>query len=681
MSDPSPSKRSSVWRAATVLGALALLATGGVTSAQTSGGYTQAQAIAGQQLVYASRCATCHGVNLQGGAGPALTGPAFKTTINAEYKTAGDLYRFISVQMPADAPGTLTSRQYLDVTAFVLSRNGYKAGKTPLTVANADKVKLAAARSKVRRRAAPALEIDQSAPPITKVFSGLPPGANVSSSDSMFAAAPTSPADWLVNGRTYANDRYSPLTQVDTTNVASLTPVAIVQTGFTASFEATPIVVNGVMYVSTPVVNNQMKILALNAATGSRIWETTYTLTQFLICCGPVNRGVVVAYGYVYFLTLDDRLVALDARTGKFLWRVKVADPTVGYSETMTPQVYDGMILIGSAGGEWAISGFDAAYNARTGKQIWRWSATDPKTFAGSSYKSGGGMNWTTPALDTKLGLLIFSTGNPNPDLYGNNRKGDNLYTDSIVALDVHTGKLRWYYQEVKHDLWDYDATSNVVLFDVRANGRTIPAAGQAGKVGWFFIVDRRTGKLLRKSQPFVLQNKNMFATKRVLPGANGGSEWSPPAYSPQTHNVYVLGINQLMDFKISPAADHPGFAHTGSVFTNVTKPKIQTGTFTAIDVDSGRISWQYKAPKPMIGGALATGGGLVFVGEGNGQFNAFDASSGKKLWHYTFVGGANAPPVSYEVNGTQYVAVAAGGNYQLNYERDDTVGIFALKR
>ena len=390
----------------------------------------------------------------------------------------------------------------------------------------------------------------------------------------MFAAAPTSPADWLVNGRTYANDRYSPLTQVDTTNVASLTPVAIVQTGFTASFEATPIVVNGVMYVSTPVVNNQMKILALNAATGSRIWETTYTLTQFLICCGPVNRGVVVAYGYVYFLTLDDRL----------------------------------------------------------GKQIWRWSATDPKTFAGSSYKSGGGMNWTTPALDTKLGLLIFSTGNPNPDLYGNNRKGDNLYTDSIVALDVHTGKLRWYYQEVKHDVWDYDAVSPVVLFDVHTNGQTIPAAGEAGKVGWFFIVNRATGKLIRKSAPYVAFSANMFSQPTaagvdMLPGANGGAEWSPPAYSPVTHDVYVLAMDQLMKFQTHPAVNVRGQLRLGSAFSNIAPPHaLQDGRLVAINVDTGKIDWTHMTAQPLIGGALATAGGLVFMGEGNGHFDAVDA-------------------------------------------------------
>jgi PQQ-dependent dehydrogenase (methanol/ethanol family) len=678
MSDPSPAVRTHVWRAATALGALALLVTGAVTSAQSAGGYTTAQATAGAS-VYASRCASCHGTSLQGGAGPALTGSVFKNSINATYKTGADLLTFISKQMPADAPGTLTAQQYADVTAFVIQRNGYAAGDTALTAGNAGDVKLAG----VATAAPPKVEIVRGAAPITKQFGSV--STNVAVTDAMISGGWSNPADWLVNGRTWDNDRYSPLAQITTSNVRSLQLVAIAQTGFTASFETTPIVVHGVMYASTPVVNNQMKIVAMNAATGARIWETTYTLTPFLICCGPVNRGVTVAYGNVYFLTLDDRLVALDARTGALKWRVQVADPSVGYSETMTPQVYDGMILIGSAGGEWAIRGFDAAYNARTGKQIWRWNSTDPHSFADGSWKSGGGMNWTTPALDPKLGLLIFSTGNPNPDLYGNDRKGDNLYTDSIVALNVHTGKLKWYYQEVKHDVWDYDAVSPVVLFDVHKNGRTIPAAGEAGKVGWFFIVDRRTGKLITRSQNYVAMSRNMFSQPtasgvKMLPGANGGAEWSPPAYSPQTHEVYVLAMDQLMNFATHPAVNAPGQLRLGSAFSNVSPGGLQDGRLVAINVDTGRVDWTHMTAQPLIGGALATAGGLVFYGEGDGTFAAVNARTGQVIWHYGLGAGVNAPPVSYSVNGKQYIAVAAGGNFQLGYPLGDTIAIFTLR-
>jgi len=534
--------------------------------------------------------------------------------------------------------------------------------------------------------AATSLEVQNSGENTSRMASStLPAPERVTTTDDMMRQADTNQKDWLLHGRNYSNQRYSPLDQITADNIKKLTPVALVQTGKTASFETTPIVVNGIMYATTPVTDNKMKIMAINAATGDKIWETTYNLGAYKICCGPVNRGVAVAYGKVYAVTLDAQLLALDAQSGEMLWQKTLADPQAGYSETMAPQVYDGKVIVGSAGGEWPIAGFVAAYDAKTGKEIWRWDSTDQKSFAGDSWKTGGGMVWTTPAIDTERGLVIFSTGNPNPDLYGDSRKGDNLYTDSIVALKADTGKLAWAYQEVKHDVWDYDAVSNVVLFDAHKNGETIPAAGEAGKVGWFFIVDRRNGKLIRKSQPFVQMSDNMFSqpTKKgvdMLPGANGGSEWSPPAYSPETHMAYVLGMNQLMKFTTEKPADAKGVIRLGSAFTNVKKDGIQNGTFSAIDVDTGEVVWQKTLPQPMIGGALVTASNLVFTGEGNGAFDAFDALSGKKLWQFNLGAGVNAPPITYEVNGEQYVAVAAGGNFQLGYPRGDVIAIFKLQ-
>jgi PQQ-dependent dehydrogenase (methanol/ethanol family) len=497
-------------------------------------------------------------------------------------------------------------------------------------------------------------------------------------------AAQTDDSNWLLHGRTYDNQRYSPLHQITTENIKSLNLVALVQTGMTASFETTPIVVNGVMYITTPVVNHKMLIMAINAATGERLWDVTYNLGAFQICCGPVNRGVAVGYDKVYVVTLDDHLLALDARDGHTVWDSTIVSARDGYSETLAPQIYDGMIIVGSAGGEWALRGFVAAYDANSGQQRWRWMATDPRTYSGNSWQSGGGMVWTTPAIDPKLGLLIFSTGNPNPDLDGTNRLGDNLYSDSIVALDVHSGELKWYYQEVKHDVWDYDAVSNVVLFDVHRNGETIPAAGEAGKVGWVYIVDRRTGELIRKSDPYVMMSKNMFTVPTsegvdMLPGANGGAEWSPPAYSPQTHYLYILAMDQLMHFTTKPSTSGTGLIRLGSAFTNVAPGAIQDGPFVALDVETGKIAWQYKAPQPLIGGALATAGNLVFMGEGNGWFDAFNARSGERVWRYNLGAGVNAPPITYQINGEQYIAVAAGGNFQLTYPLGDTVAIFKL--
>ncbi len=637
-----------------------------------AGHYTRAQATRGQ-FVYIQECITCHGARLEGVDGPPLQGPNFGRSMMTGRMTTASLYKFIHGSMPMNAPGSLTDQQYLDVLAYILKKNGYAPGNAPLTQA---------ALARVELLPYPNLAPDPAvaASPGTVTAAPFPSGAKVDVDDAFLRGAASDADDWPLPGRTYDNERFSPLNQIDTTNVARLEPVKIVHTGMYASFETTPIVVAGVMYLTTPVVAGRMKIMALDAATGAKLWTTTYALGRFKICCGPNNRGPALGYGSLYVLTLDDKLLALDPRTGSIRWSVRLADPNVGYSESMAPQLVDGTVIVGSAGGEWALRGFVAAYDAHTGRQRWRWYATDPKTFAGNSWKLGGGTVWTSPALDTERGLLIFGTGNPNPDLDGSTRKGINLYTDSIVALDVHTGKLRWYYQEVPHDLWDYDATSNVVLFDLHVNGHTVPAAAQAGKTGWLYIVNRATGKLIRRSQPFVLQNKNMFSVKNVLPGANGGSEWSPPAYSPQTGYEYVLGINQLMDFTVSGVSDQPGMMHTGSVFTSTQKPKVQTGTFTAIDVDTGRVAWQHTTPKPMIGGALATAGGLVFTGEPNGAFEALDAKTGARIWSYSFVGGVNAPAISYAVGGTQYVAVAAGGNFQMNYQRGDAVGIFRLK-
>jgi alcohol dehydrogenase (cytochrome c) len=660
--------------------ATALLAvSSAVAQTKASGGYTSAQASRGA-TVYAQSCMMCHGATLQGGAGPPLTGKPFSLAYAGG--TAAPLYEFISQQMPQDKPGSLSQRQYLDVTAYILSRNGITSGDTPLRTGSLAQVRLADMQAAIT--ASNTNEIVRAAPPVRTVFARLPQGANVDVTDSMLRGAASNRSDWLLHGRTYDNQRYSPLQQITAANVQSLTPVALLQTGMTASFETTPIVVNGVMYLTTPVVNGKMMIMAVNAATGERLWEVTYNLGPFQVCCGPVNRGAAVGYGKVYVVTLDDHLLALDAADGRTLWNSTIADSQSGYSETMAPQIYDGMIIVGSAGGEWALRGFVAAYDANSGRQRWRWHSTDPKSYLGDSWKTGGAMLWSTPAIDPRLGLVIFSTGNPNPDLDGTRRLGDNRYSDSMVALDVHTGHLKWYYQEVKHDVWDYDAVSNVVLVDVRTGGVTIPAAAEAGKVGWVFIVDRRTGKLIRRSDPYVMMSKNMFSTPTragvdMLPGANGGAEWSPPAYSPQTHYLYILAMNQLMRFTTRPARTAPGLIRLGSAFTNVPRDGIQNGPFVALDVDTGKIAWQYTAPQPLIGGALATAGNLVFMGEGNGWFDAFNAQNGRRLWRYNLGAGVNAPPITYQVNGVQYIAVAAGGNFQMTYPYGDTVAIFKL--
>jgi len=302
------------------------------------------------------------------------------------------------------------------------------------------------------------------------------------------------------------------------------------------------------------------------------------------------------------------------------------------------------------------------------------------------AWKTGGAGMWQAVAVDRDMGLVIFAVGNPSPDLDGSARPGDNLYTNSIVAVDLATGKHKWHMQEIQHDVWDLDATSPVILFDAKdKSGQTVKAVGQAGKTGWVYVLDRETGKPIRRSEPFVEQ-KNMFtrATRagvRVMPGGNGGSEWSPSAYSPQTGYLYVLGLNEHDIYKLRPEKLAPPTSWLSGVWYSTGAGTTDNGTFTAIDLNTGRIAWQDTVPDPMVGGPVATAGGVVFVGTKDRRFLGIDARTGRILWTYGAPAGVNAPPVTYMVDGRQYVAVAAGGNFQINAPRGDEVLVFALPR
>ncbi len=404
-----------------------------------------------------------------------------------------------------------------------------------------------------------------------------------------------------------------------------------------------------------------------------------------------------------------------------------------GYSANLAPQVYDGVVYIGItgagyglhleqeqegesvlsvgsfSGGGHGLRGFVAAFDGETGEEIWRWYSVPEKGWEGDwttqldygpklnrdiakekaqfkkysdTWKLGGGSVWTTPAIDAELGLMYVGTGNPSPQMDGSTRPGDNLYTVSLVALELKTGKVRWFYQQVPHDRWGYDVASPPVLFDYVEDGEVVKAIGQASKLGWFFIHDRKNGKLLRKSEPFIKQ-ENLFALPsekgtRIVPGTLGATSWSPVAMNPDSQTVYIAGIYQPSVFisrKLTPRPGHPWESYT---FFQKTAED-DWGTFTAIDVRSGAIRWQNKVSEPMVGGALVTAGGLVFAGEGNGAFNAYDSETGALLWQYQAPYGVNAPAISYRVNGRQYVTVSAGGNKLFGYETGDEVLTFAL--
>jgi len=543
--------------------------------------------------------------------------------------------------------------------------------------------------------------------PVLAALCLMPGGVFAASSPAMRAEdrvlvrADNDADNWRLHGRTYDNQRFSPLTQIDKANVGQLALVHTLHTGVANSFEATPLEVDGILYIVTATNHVQ----AYDAVTGQQLWAWQPDKLDFTeACCGPQARGVAVAYGKVYTALFDGHLVALDARTGKLVWQTDPAkthpEPKQYYTYTQAPQVYDGMVIVGTAGAEYETRGMVEAYDAQTGTKIWEFRTTaapgEPggdSWGGGDAWKFGGGSVWNTPAVDPKNGLLVLSTGNPNPDYQGDTRPGANAYTDSILALNARTGKLAWWYQEVPHDLWDYDASSPVMLFDARdSDGKLVPAAGEAGKVGNVFIVNRLTGKLLAKSQPFVEQSANMFSAPSragvtLLPGVSGGSLWQPPAFSPRTGYFYVLGSNIAMTFTTIDFPDSkPGGPwvgrHTGGVMKRADGP--QSGTLTAIDVNSGKIGWQYKSPQPMFGGVLATASDLVFAGEMNGDFSAFDARSGAKLWSHHFDRGVCSPPMTYRVKGVQYVAVGAngcrGGHIPLGQPLfTDDVAIFAL--
>lgn len=570
------------------------------------------------------------------------------------------------------------------------------------------------------------------------------------------ALAPASAADidWPTYGRDHSNQRYATLDQINTSNVARLTRAWVYQSGVKATFQATPIMVGRTVFLSLPFND----VVALDAVTGKLLWRYTHPRKKdYPLCCGPANRGVAVADGRVFIGTVDARLVALDARSGKVLWDVEVADGDSARSESvasltesdplrkatiagqsgvgiaMAPVVHRGKVLIGVTGvgyglhldsdrdgaplgavvgfaGNYGRPGFLAAFDVNTGKRIWQFDTIAPTGWEGAfrqatpdgvplhrdidkeradlpkypdAARYGGGSAWSTPAIDSENGLLYFGTGNPSPQMDGSSRPGDNLYTVSLVCLDVETGKIRWHYQQVPHDQWGYDVASPAVLFDYPYKGQRVPAVGQAAKIGWYYIHNRLTGELLLKSDEFVV-HQNTFTNPTpegqvILPGVLGGINWSPTSVDAQRLIAYVPAIHWPVKYTkraIPATPDRPALEYT------TLEPLMDVprwGVLSAIDLASGRMKWQRQTAQPLVGGVLATAGQLVFMGEGNGSFNAYDAATGQTLWSDRLEAGVNAPPVTWQIDGVQYVAVAAGGNQIFGYKAGDTFQVYTL--
>ncbi len=512
--------------------------------------------------------------------------------------------------------------------------------------------------------------------------------------------------NFLHTNANYHQTRYYPNRQVNVGNVSKLRPAWIFQTEVVETMETSPIVVNGVMYATTAFSH----VYALDAKTGVQHWHYKHKMGPITtFCCGPNNRGVAV-YGNMVFLgTLDAKLVALDAKTGKVVWEKQIADPELGYSETMAPTVANGKVLIGTNGGEYGIRGFVKAFDWKTGDLLWTfhtvpedsvgvWETKDAtgrellRDIAaekaalkkmGDPYKTLGGGVWQNPAVDLESNRIFFVVGNPSPDLDGSLRPGDNLYTDSLVAVDLDTGKYVCHFQYIAHDVWDLDAVSPPILTDVMNDeGEKVPGVLHGGKTGHVYVHNRDDCSLIRFSEAMVAQ-EDMWTlpTKdgaRMLPGANGGVEWSPMAINPNLRLTYAINLHQPMTYHVESSPYPEGKLWLGGAFKVIPEEE-QYGNVTAVEYDTGKIRWKVKTPQPMIGGVLATAGGLVFTGEGNGLFKAYDAETGSVLWKFQAGAGVNAPPSSYTVDGKQYIVVAAGGNTQLNYKRGNNIIAFTL--
>jgi alcohol dehydrogenase (cytochrome c) len=493
-------------------------------------------------------------------------------------------------------------------------------------------------------------------------------------------------SSWLMYGGNYQNWRFSPLKDINRQNIKKLQAAWIFQTGIPGQLEAAPIVADSIMYL----VASFNHVYALNAVTGEPLWKYDHPLPEDLrICCGPTNRGVAIADDKVFLGTLDARMVALDRKTGAVAWNVKMDEYNLGYSSTAAPLVIKDKVIIGIAGGEYGVRSFIDAYDIKTGERKWR-RYTIPtagekgvETWAGDSWKTGGGPAWVTGSYDPEQNLLYWATGNPSPDWNGDNREGDNLYTNSVLALDPDSGDLKWHFQFTPHDVWDYDATNGLFLLDVQRSGQTVKALAQPNRNGFLYVLDRASGKYLHSG---VYVDKLNWATgldetgrpkvdpkylplpggnpEFICPGNVGGQNGSyTAAYSPNTKYIYVPVIESCGKMEKGVSVFIQGIPFWGGG-PGVMQGDDQSsyGHLSAIDPTTGAIKWRYVDEYPLVGGTLATAGGLVFTGNQTGYALAFDDTTGELLWKFQTGSTVRGQPVTYKIGNRQYVAVPSGG-------------------
>jgi alcohol dehydrogenase (cytochrome c) len=536
-------------------------------------------------------------------------------------------------------------------------------------------------------------------------------------------------ASWPTNGGDWANRRYSPLSQINRQNVAGLKAVWRKHLGSgdgdKYSGEAQPLFADGVLYVVTGADD----VFALDVETGAIKWAYKANLDKAIstVCCGWTSRGVALGNGQIYVGQLDGKLVALDQATGAVIWSTQAARWQDGYTITSAPLFYDGLVITGFAGAEYGTRGLVKAFHAGDGSPAWTFHTIPAPGQVGhntwpannDSWKLGGGSVWQTPAFDPQLGLIYFSTGNAGPDFNGAERKGDNLFTSSIVAIDAYTGKYRWHYQQVHHDLWDFDGPNPVVLFDVNIGNKTRKALAQASKTGWVYILDRVSGKPLLPIAERAVPQDPRQATSRTQPvptgdafiphgipiapeghslihsggiftpywqdaviarpGSGGGANWPPSALDPTTNHLFICGTDRISIFKGGQPADQKGVGKPflGGQFGSIASST--HGVFAAMDMKTNRLVWQQAWTDRCYGGVAVTAGGLLFLGRSDGRFTALDSNTGVMLWSFQTGAGVNAPPSVFSYRGKQYVVVYSAGNAFVASPRGDSVWLFAL--
>jgi alcohol dehydrogenase (cytochrome c) len=552
--------------------------------------------------------------------------------------------------------------------------------------ASADPAPAAAPAPAASDAAAPTATEGVLPPPPTAWYAANPVGTSAGPVTQAMLADPNNTSQWLTYDNGYRNYRHSAVKSLTPEAVKNLHVAWAAPTGTMGQFETSPVVYGGVMYITS----SYNRIMALDAKTGEFLWRYDVQLPGDLrLCCGPVNRGVAIAGDLVVMGTLDAHLIAFDRKTGKVAWDTVVADYHDGYSATSAPLVVGDLMYTGLAGGEFGANGFVDAYDVKTGKRVWRISTVptspaDPaaKTWAGDSYKSGGAPAWTTGAYDAETDTLFWTVGNPSPDWNGDNRASDNLYSDSVLALDPKTGKMKWYFQFTPHDVWDYDGNTHIFLVDTTIDGKPVKALVQPNRNGYFYVLDRTNGKFLRATQYVEQLNwaKGIDAkgrpqvnpealpldnpTARICPSNLGGMNGSwTGAYDPAQGLVFAPSIEACQNYVKGIAVYVKGIPYMGGMPKPVDADAGKAyGLLSAIDVATGKVKWRYRDPKPMMSGVVSTDGGVLFTSTMEGEALALDQKTGERLWSFRMGGAGRGQPIAYEVDGKPYVAVPSGG-------------------